>query len=86
MPGLNHIDGETALWYSRSRYSTSDFDRTRRQQEVIMALFERILSLNGIEKAAELYDIYLENVTTNLSWLCIGIDSFIKLIRYPCIL
>ena len=66
--GLNHIDGETALWYSRSRYSTSDFDRTRRQQEVIMALFERILSLNGIEKAPELYDIYGENVTTNLTW------------------
>jgi len=66
--GENHMDGETALWYSRSRYSTSDFDRTRRQQEVIMALFERILSLNGIEKAPELYNIYSENVTTNLTW------------------
>jgi LCP family protein required for cell wall assembly len=66
--GLNHMDGETALWYARSRYSTSDFDRTRRQQEVVMALFDRILSLNGIEKAPELYDIYVENVTTNLTW------------------
>lgn len=66
--GLNHMDGETALWYSRSRYSTSDFDRTRRQQEVIMALFERILSLNGIEKAPDLYNIYVESVTTNLVW------------------
>ena len=66
--GINHMDGETALWYSRSRYSTSDFDRTRRQQEVVMALFDRILSLNGIEKAPELYDIYAENVTTNLVW------------------
>jgi anionic cell wall polymer biosynthesis LytR-Cps2A-Psr (LCP) family protein len=62
------MDGETALWYSRSRYSTSDFDRTRRQQEVVMALFERLLSLNGIEKAPELYDIYKENVTTNMTW------------------
>jgi polyisoprenyl-teichoic acid--peptidoglycan teichoic acid transferase len=66
--GLNHMDGETALWYSRSRYSTSDFDRTRRQQEVIMGLFDRLLSLNGVEKAPELYDIYVENVTTNMSW------------------
>jgi LCP family protein required for cell wall assembly len=66
--GLNHMDGETALWYSRSRYSTSDFDRTRRQQEVVMALFERLVSLNGIEKAPELYDIYKENVTTNMDW------------------
>ena len=66
--GLNHLDGETALWYSRSRYSTSDFDRTRRQQEVIMGLFDRLLSLNGVEKAPELYDIYKENVTTNMTW------------------
>ncbi len=66
--GLNHMDGETALWYSRSRYSTSDFARTRRQQEVVMALFDRMLSLNGIEKAPELYDIYADNVTTDLSW------------------
>ena len=66
--GLNHMDGETALWYARSRYSTSDFARTRRQQEVILALFERLLSLNGIDKAPELYDIYAQNVTTDLSW------------------
>ncbi len=66
--GPNHMDGETALWYARSRYSTSDFARTRRQQEVIMALFERMLSLHGIEKAPELYDIYAQNVTTDLSW------------------
>lgn len=66
--GLNHMDGETALWYSRSRYSTSDFARTRRQQEVVLALFERMLSLNGIEKAPELYEIYAQNVTTDLSW------------------
>jgi polyisoprenyl-teichoic acid--peptidoglycan teichoic acid transferase len=37
--GQVRMDGETALWYVRSRYSTSDFDRTRRQQEVIQALF-----------------------------------------------
>jgi LCP family protein required for cell wall assembly len=66
--GQNHMDGETALWYARSRYSTSDFARTRRQQEILMALFDRLLSLNGIEKAPELYEIYGENVTTNLTW------------------
>jgi LCP family protein required for cell wall assembly len=67
-PGLNHMDGETALWYARSRYSTSDFDRGRRQQEVVVALFKRLLSLNALEKAPELYDIYSQNVTTDLSF------------------
>jgi LCP family protein required for cell wall assembly len=66
--GLNHMDGETALWYARSRYTTSDFDRGRRQQEVIMALFDRLLSLNAIEQAPELYEIYVQNVTTDLTW------------------
>jgi LCP family protein required for cell wall assembly len=70
--GSYHMDGETALWYVRSRYSTSDYDRTRRQQEAIRALFERILSLNGIERAPELYDIYVENVTTDLNWKVIA--------------
>jgi anionic cell wall polymer biosynthesis LytR-Cps2A-Psr (LCP) family protein len=61
------MDGDTALWYVRSRYTTSDFDRTRRQQEVIRALFLRLLSLNAIERAPELYNIYRQNVTTDLS-------------------
>jgi polyisoprenyl-teichoic acid--peptidoglycan teichoic acid transferase len=63
------MDGTTALWYVRARYSTSDFDRTRRQQEVIVALAKRLLSMNGLENADELYDIYHRNVSTDLKWL-----------------
>jgi len=44
--GPNHLDGKTALYYSRSRYSSSDFDRSRRQQEVMFALKERLINLN----------------------------------------
>lgn len=65
--GLVHMDGETALWYVRSRYTSNDFDRTRRQQEVLQALFQRILSLNGIQRAPELFNIYRQNVTMNLT-------------------
>jgi len=43
--GENHLDGEAALYYVRSRFSTSDFDRSRRQQEVIFALKEKMVSL-----------------------------------------
>ena len=32
--GQQHMDGYTALWYARSRHSTSDYDRMRRQHEV----------------------------------------------------
>lgn len=62
------MDGETALWYVRARYSTSDLDRGRRQQEVLQAVFDQLLSLDGLKRAPELYDIYKQNVTTNLDF------------------
>jgi LCP family protein required for cell wall assembly len=65
--GQVHMDGETALWYVRSRYSTSDFERTQRQQEVIQAIFQRLLNLDVIQRASELYEIYRQNVITDLT-------------------
>ncbi|GAA5199641.1 LCP family protein [Microbacterium jejuense] len=37
-PGQQHMDGDTAQWYARSRYTTSDFDRMRRQRELQQAI------------------------------------------------
>jgi LCP family protein required for cell wall assembly len=65
--GSINMDGETALWYVRARYTTSDFDRGRRQEEVIIALGKKLLSLNALTRAPELYDTYRDNVTTDLS-------------------
>lgn len=64
--GSVQMDGDTALWYVRSRGTSSDFDRTRRQQEVLTAIFFRLLSLDAIAKAAELYDQYKTLVTTDI--------------------
>ena len=64
--GPTHMDGETALWYARSRLTTSDFDRSLRQQKVLMAVFERALSLDGIARAPEFYQFYHDNVATDL--------------------
>jgi LCP family protein required for cell wall assembly len=41
--GLQHMDGELALKYARTRHSGSDFDRLRRQQQVIMAVRDKVL-------------------------------------------
>ncbi len=40
--GKQHMDGYTALWYARSRHSTSDYDRMRRQHEVEQAVLSQI--------------------------------------------
>ncbi len=43
--GIHHMDGETALYYVRSRYSTSDFDRARRQQDVLIAMKDKAFNI-----------------------------------------
>ena len=37
-PGIQHMSGEEALAYARSRHATSDFDRSLRQQRVITSV------------------------------------------------
>ncbi len=64
--GAVHMDGETALWYVRARYATSDFDRSRRQQEVLLAAFQKLISLNALARVPELYQLYEQSVSTNL--------------------
>lgn len=66
-PGQAHLDGELALWYVRSRYTSSDFDRTRRAQEVTSALFKKLMSLDAVSKAPELYNLFINSVETNIT-------------------
>jgi anionic cell wall polymer biosynthesis LytR-Cps2A-Psr (LCP) family protein len=61
------MDGEMALWYVRARYSTSDFDRLRRAQEVIQGIFVKMLTLDGITRAPELYDLFKTSVETDMT-------------------
>lgn len=67
--GTVQMDGETALWYVRSRYTSSDFDRGRRQQEVLRAIFKKLISLDGARRAFELYDAFDEIVQTDIGFM-----------------
>ena len=42
LPGRQHMDGATALKYARTRHADNDYFRADRQQQVIMAIKERI--------------------------------------------
>jgi hypothetical protein len=66
LPGIRHLDGKHALWYSRSRWNTSDFDRHRRQQQVLRGLYGRIKSLGVIPKIPSLWGALRESVSTDL--------------------
>lgn len=66
-PGPQHLTPDQAIQYARSRHSTSDFDRNRRQQEVLVALRARLLQPDMILKAPQLLKEGLETVTTDFS-------------------
>lgn len=69
------MDGATALWYVRSRHSSSDFDRTRRAQEVLSGIFNRLMDRNVITRLPELYNSVRTSVDTN-----IGLDDIVPLL------
>ncbi|MEX0934585.1 MAG: LCP family protein [Candidatus Saccharimonadales bacterium] len=67
--GVHKMDGETALKYARSRYSTSDFDRSRRQQDILVTLKDKVLSLGTLSnpvKVANLLRSFNRNTDTDL--------------------
>jgi LCP family protein required for cell wall assembly len=66
-PGLIHMDGDLALWYARSRQKSNDFDRGRRQQEVLRALFTQALQAGTLKRLPELYNDLNNTVETDLN-------------------
>jgi LCP family protein required for cell wall assembly len=64
--GWQQFDGERALEYARSRETTSDFDRSRRQQLIMLAVRQRIFSLNAVPRMLSLLGALQDNVRTNL--------------------
>lgn len=65
-PGVQPMDGDMALWYARSRERSSDYDRSRRQHQVLRAVFEKALDLHMIAKVPQLYAQYNQIVDTDL--------------------
>ena len=66
-PGLIHMDGDLALWYARSRQKSSDFDRGRRQQEVLRSLFTQALQAGTLARIPDLYNNLKDTVETDLN-------------------
>ncbi len=66
LQGKVSMDGATALWYVRSRHTSSDFDRLRRTQEVMEGIFARFMEMKAIQRVPELYTQYRQDVETNM--------------------
>jgi LCP family protein required for cell wall assembly len=65
--GLVHMDSATALWYIRARETTSDLDRLRRAQEVILAIGKKLLSLNALTRIPQLFAGFRGAIVTDMT-------------------
>ncbi len=63
--GTQHMDGFTSLCYVRLRKASSDFDRLRRQQEVVLAMFAKAVSLDALSRLPELHQQFSWMVETD---------------------
>ncbi len=64
--GIQHMDGEQALRYARSRNTSTDFDRGARQQRVLLSMREQVDPQNLIPRLPELIDALKSAVRTDI--------------------
>lgn len=85
-PGQQHMDGETALKFVRSRHAVgvegSDFARSMRQEKIISAFRDKVFSIGTIlnpVKLVSLYDVLADSIATDIKES--EYDDFIKLAK-----
>lgn len=69
--GIHTLDGETALKYVRSRHGTSDFDRAKRQQNVISTVKEKMTSIGtwtNFSRLEDIFSVVQENYISDITW------------------
>lgn len=67
--GSHHMDGEEALKYARSRKSTSDFDRSKRQQQIIQSVRVKVKMLDllgNVDTAVDLFNTVTQGIETDI--------------------
>jgi polyisoprenyl-teichoic acid--peptidoglycan teichoic acid transferase len=66
--GKLHLNGEQSLAHARNRKSNGgDFERIRRQQDIMLAVYQKMSDIRDPVKLAELAGFMMHNVKTNLT-------------------
>ena len=68
-PGYQTLDGEHALVYARNRkqLANGDFGRGQHQQEIVLALVEKIKQIRDVSQFMDILNTVSNSVDTNLS-------------------
>jgi LCP family protein required for cell wall assembly len=67
-PGTEHMNGERALQYARTRHQDSDYDRSARQQQVVDAVVAKLLSPRGVIHLPEVWQTLHAYTQTDLGF------------------
>jgi polyisoprenyl-teichoic acid--peptidoglycan teichoic acid transferase len=68
-PGIQQMNGRTALVYARSRHSSNDFDRSKRQQQVLKAVLSAVRNrgiMDNVSLLPQWVGVLEQNVRTTL--------------------
>jgi LCP family protein required for cell wall assembly len=66
-PGTQRLDGYHALWYARSRASTDDYSRMRRQRCLVGKILDQVNPVNMLQKYPALARVVRDNVSTDIA-------------------
>lgn len=66
--GVQHMDGRTALQYARTRHGSSDFARMERQQQLLLAARDKVMSLDiPLTRIPAILELLGSSVSTDLT-------------------
>ncbi len=66
--GRYRLRPETALWYVRSRQTTSEIDRGRRQMDVLRGMWRQVREMGLLQQADELWPVLTQIVDTDMTF------------------
>lgn len=66
--GHYHLNGAEALWYARARDNSTDFDRGRRQQQILRAVWRKARDSGQLANMPALWNQAMPLVETNLGF------------------
>ncbi len=65
--GRVHMNGELALKYVRTRHQDSDLGRLQRQQQVMLAIRDKALSIGSLDKVPQVLNAVGDSLATDLT-------------------
>lgn len=66
-PGVQQLSGYQAMWYARSRITTDDFSRMRRQRCVVAAVVDQVNPVTMIQRYPRIVGVAGDNIRSDIA-------------------